>query len=85
MDETQGGREGASSPQDSFAWRKSSRSFHEANCVEVACAGDHVFVRDDHVFVRDSKAVADGGPYLKLSTTAWEPFIKSIKDGDTGL
>ena len=78
MDETQGGREGASSPQDSFAWRKSSRSFHEANCVEVACVGDHVFVRD-------SKAVADGGPYLKLSTTAWEPFIKSIKDGETGL
>lgn len=78
MDETQGGCGGASSPPDSFGWHKSSWSFHEANCVEVACVGDHVFVRD-------SKAVADGGPYLKLSATAWEPFIKSIKDGDTGL
>jgi hypothetical protein len=85
MDDTHGGREGASSPQDSFAWRKSSRSFNEANCVEVACVGDHVFVRDDHVFVRDSKAVAGGGPCLKLSATAWESLIKSIKDGDTGL
>jgi hypothetical protein len=78
MDESQGVRGGASSPRDSFGWRKSSWSFHEANCVEVACVGDHVFVRD-------SKAVADGGPYLELSATAWEPFIKSIKDGDTGL
>ena len=81
MDEFQEeGRGGASLPQGSFSWRKSSRSFHEANCVEVAvaCAGELVFVRD-------SKAVADGGgPYLKFSATAWEPFIKSIKDGETG-
>jgi len=84
MDETQGGRE-APSPQGSFAWRKSSWSFHEANCLEVACVGDHVFVRDDHVFVRDSKAVADGGPCLKLSATAWESLIKSIKNGETGI
>lgn len=64
--------------QSSFAWRKSSRSFNEANCVEVACTGEYVLVRD-------SKAVADGGPYLKFSaTTAWEPFVKSIKDGEIG-
>jgi hypothetical protein len=71
------GRGGASPPQGSFGWRKSIRSYQEANCVEVACAGGHVFVRD-------SKAVADGGPYLTFSAAAWEPFIKSIKDGETG-
>jgi hypothetical protein len=73
------GRGGASLPQDSFGWRKSSRSFHEANCVEVAVAR-----ADEHVYVRDSRAVADGGPYLKFSVTAWEPFIQSIKDGQAG-
>ncbi|MGH3405088.1 MAG: DUF397 domain-containing protein [Streptosporangiaceae bacterium] len=63
-------------PQSSFAWRKSSRSFNEANCVEVARTGEYVLVRD-------SKAVADSGPHLKFSaTTAWEPFIKLIKDGE---
>lgn len=79
MDEYQEeGRGEASPPQGNFDWRKSSRSFQEANCVEVACAGEHVFVRD-------SKAVPDGGPYLKFSANAWESLITSIKDGEMGL
>jgi hypothetical protein len=77
MDEFQEERcGGASPPQGNFDWRKSSQSFQEANCVEVACAGEHVFVRD-------SKAVADNGPHLEFSVSAWELFIKSIKDGET--
>jgi hypothetical protein len=69
---------GVSSPQSNRDWHKSSRSFNEANCVEVACAGEHVFVRD-------SKAVAVGGPHLKFSPTTWGSFINSIKDGGTVL
>jgi hypothetical protein len=67
-----------SSPQSNCDWRKASRSYNEANCVEVAFAGGHVFVRD-------SKAVADGGPHLKLSATTWQSLIKSIKDGELDL
>ena len=70
------GRRGASSPQSNCDWRKSSRSFAEGNCVEVACAGERVFVRD-------SKAVAYGDPHLKVSAKTWESFVKSIKGSET--
>jgi Domain of unknown function (DUF397) len=61
-----------------YDWRKSSRSFSEGNCIEVAYAADGVFVRD-------SKAVADRGPHLKVSATTWKSFIKSVKEGRTDL
>jgi len=67
-----------SPPQSNYAWRKSSWSFSEANCVEVACAGERVFVHD-------SKAVAHGGPHLKFGATEWESFIESIKGGKVVL
>ena len=72
-------RGGASSPQSNCGWRKASRSYNEANCVEVKLA-------DDHVFVRDSKAALNGGgPHLRFSATTWQSFIKSIKDGEMDL
>lgn len=70
------GHEGASSPQGNCDWRKSSWSFTEGNCVEVAYTGQHVLVRD-------SKAVIDDGPHLSFSTTSWESFINCIKDSKT--
>lgn len=78
MDDFQkGGLGGASSPQSKYDWRKSSWSFSEGNCIEVAaCEG---------VFVRDSKAVANGGLHLKVSATSWKSFIRSIKDADTDI
>jgi hypothetical protein len=72
------GHEGASSPQSNCDWHKSSRSYTEGNCVEVAYTCGHVLVRD-------SKAVIDGGPHLQFSTTSWESFINSIKVGKTAL
>jgi hypothetical protein len=79
MDETRGEGRGVSSPHDnaefqnSVRFRKSIRSFSEANCVEVSMGQE--------IRVRDSKAVAVGGPHLTFSVAAWGSFIKSVKDG----
>jgi hypothetical protein len=79
MDEFQKeGREGVPSPRSNCDWRKSSQSYSEGNCIEVACAGERVFVRD-------SKMVAYGGPHLRVSAKTWESFIKFIKDDEIDL
>jgi hypothetical protein len=54
------------------AWRKSSYSGSETNCVEVA-EFDHV------VAVRDSKDPA--GPALTFSPAAWISFVTTLKHG----
>jgi hypothetical protein len=59
-------------------WRKSSYSYSEGNCVEVAYV-------PECVLVRDSKAVTEGGPNLELSPEIWQSFIDSIKVGQTTL
>jgi hypothetical protein len=56
------------------AWRKSSWSASNGNCVEVAA------LRDDLVGVRDSKEVGEG-PLLVFDGAAWGSFIESIKSG----
>ena len=53
-------------------WHKSSWSHSDGNCIEVACSGQQVFVRD-------SKAVADDGPHLTFSATAWQSFLENMK------
>jgi hypothetical protein len=50
----------------STAWRKSSRSSDQANCVEVAFAGPAVGVRD-------SKNA--GGPLLTFPEQEWAAFL----------
>ena len=56
-------------PSD-YVWRKSSKSFSDGNCVEIACTGQHVLVRD-------SKDIA--GPQLKFSIKEWDSFIKYLR------
>ncbi|WP_406072082.1 DUF397 domain-containing protein [Micromonospora sp. NBC_01638] len=52
------------------AWRKSSRSGNNGQCVEVRD-------RDAQVDVRDSKAPNTG--MLSFEPVAWEAFISGIK------
>jgi hypothetical protein len=73
------------------AWRKSSYSGSQTNCVEVAVvwrkssySGSQsncveVAEADHAVAVRDSKDPA--GPALAFSPTDWAAFIASVKTG----
>ena len=57
----------------SAAWRKSTRSNPNANCVEVATNLGHV------VGVRDSKDRR--GPAFGFGTEAWAAFVSGVKGG----
>ncbi len=55
-------------------WVKSSLSFANGNCVEVAgLAGEHVGVRD-------SKDVT--GPVLRFTPDEWHAFIGGVRNGE---
>lgn len=54
-------------------WRKSSRSAHQGNCVEVAPTST------GGRRVRDSKQ-PDAG-FHQVSRSTWTSFLNSVKDG----
>jgi hypothetical protein len=67
-----GGGEGAAGLA-SLAWKKSSASTANGNCVEVAS------LPVGRMAVRDSKD--KNGPILRFSRHEWHQFISEIQDG----
>ncbi|GAA0840946.1 DUF397 domain-containing protein [Streptosporangium amethystogenes subsp. fukuiense] len=56
-----------------LAWRKSSKSAQQDNCVEVAAlpGGGRA--------IRDSKD--PNGPILRFASSDWQSFVRSTKSG----
>jgi hypothetical protein len=55
-------------------WIKSSLSFSNSNCVEVAG------LPDDEIGVRDSKDVE--GPVLRFTPGEWDAFLGGVRNGE---
>jgi Domain of unknown function (DUF397) len=55
-------------------WIKSSFSFSNGNCVEVAS------LPENEVGVRDSKDTA--GPVLRFTPTEWHAFVGGVRNGE---
>jgi hypothetical protein len=55
-------------------WIKSSLSFSNGNCVEVAS------LPDEEVGVRDSKNTE--GPVLRFTPAEWHAFIGGVRNGE---
>ncbi|GAA3354301.1 DUF397 domain-containing protein [Saccharopolyspora gregorii] len=65
-----------SSDFGSVAWRKSSRSSGNHNCIEVATVSTGTGIRD-------SKLDA-ASPILAFSHSAFDDFLAAVKDGRFG-
>ena len=59
-----------------LAWRKSSASAGQGECVEVAISGQSVLARDS----RDT-----AGAVLAFSAAQWLGLMRRIRNGETGL
>ena len=55
-------------------WIKSSLSFSNGNCVEVAS------LPNDEVGVRDSKNTE--GPVLRFTPAEWHAFVGGVRNGE---
>jgi len=55
-------------------WTKSSLSFSNSNCVEVAD------LADGRIGVRHSKDA--GGPVLRFTPGEWDAFIGGVRNGE---
>lgn len=66
-------RHGTTEGLSSAAWRKSSHSSNNDNCVEIA-------VVHGQVAVRDSKD--PNGPALLFTAAEWDAFLAGARDGE---
>jgi Domain of unknown function (DUF397) len=69
---TLGGRPGK--PGSGSYWIKSSLSFSNGNCVEVAS------LPDGEIGVRDSKD--SEGPVLQFTSGEWHAFLGGVRNGE---
>lgn len=56
------------------SWIKSSLSFANGDCVEVAS------LPDGQIAVRDSKDTA--GPVLRFTSSEWQAFVAGARNGE---
>ena len=61
-------------PGSSSYWVKSSLSFSNGNCVEVAS------LPDDEIGVRNSRD--SGGPVLRFTPDEWHAFLGGVRNGE---
>jgi hypothetical protein len=61
-------------PDSALSWIKSSLSFSNGNCVEVAS------LRGGEIGVRDSKDSA--GPVLRFTSDEWDAFVGGVRNGE---
>jgi Domain of unknown function (DUF397) len=66
--------EGAAKFGSDSRWIKSSLSFSNSNCVEVAS------LPDDEIGVRDSKDAE--GPVLRFTPGEWNAFLGGVQNGE---
>jgi hypothetical protein len=69
---TPGGHPGM--PGSGPFWIKSSLSFSNSNCVEVAS------LPENEIGVRDSKDAA--GPVLRFTPDEWHAFLGGVRNGE---
>ncbi len=69
---TNGGRPGK--PDAGSHWIKSSLSFSNSNCVEVAS------LPDGEIGVRDSKDPR--GPVLRFTSNEWHAFLGGVRNAE---
>jgi Domain of unknown function (DUF397) len=77
LDDAQAKARSTSEVDEALAWRKSTRSIANGQCVEAAA------LADGRLVVRDS--VNKCGPVATFTVNNWRAFIKEIKDADLGL